>query len=109
MIDFEPARGSEANKTRPAIIVTNNEANRRAEQLGRGVLAAVPLTSNLKRIFPFQVLLPASETGLGHDSKAQAEQLKAVDVERIYNRVASVNAEMLAQVDDAIRVHLDLY
>jgi mRNA interferase MazF len=109
LVDFEPSRGSEANKVRPAVIVTNDQANKRAERLGRGILSAVPTTTNTERIFPFQVLLPATETGLDHDSKAQAELLKAVDVERIYNRVGSVNLELLAQVDDAIRVHLGLY
>ncbi|WP_030155157.1 type II toxin-antitoxin system PemK/MazF family toxin [Glycomyces sp. NRRL B-16210] len=108
LVDFEPARGSEANKVRPAIIVTNDHANRRAEQLGRGILAVVPTTTNTKKIYPFHVLLPAERSGLDHDSKAQAELLKAADVERIYNRVGSIDAELLAQLDDAIRVHLDL-
>ncbi|MEU6859794.1 type II toxin-antitoxin system PemK/MazF family toxin [Glycomyces sp. NPDC046736] len=108
LIDFEPSRGSEANKVRPAVIVTNDHANRQAERLGRGVLTVVPMTTNTKKVFPFQVFLPAETTGLDHDSKAQAEQLKAADVERIYSRIGSVNAELMSQIDDAIRVHLNL-
>lgn len=108
LVDFEPSRGSEATKTRPAVIVTNDQANRRAEKLGRGVLCVVPLTTNVKRVYPFQVFLPAAESGLEHDSKAQAEQLRAADIERIYNRVGGIGAELMAQLDDAVRVHLGL-
>ncbi|MBO3733354.1 type II toxin-antitoxin system PemK/MazF family toxin [Glycomyces niveus] len=108
LVDFEPARGSEVDKARPAILVSNDGANRQAERLGRGVLAVVPMTSNIKRVFPFQVRIPATSTGLDHDSKAQAEQVKAVDFDRFFHQVGSVSAEYMAQVDDALRVHLDL-
>jgi mRNA interferase MazF len=108
LVDFAPSRGSEVDKSRPAILVSNDGANRRAEHIGRGVLAVVPVTSNIKRVYPFQVLLPAVSTGLKQDSKAQAEQIKAVDLERFYGRIGSVSAELMAQVDEALRVHLDL-
>src|SRR5689334_22419095 len=83
LIDLEPARGSEANKRRPAVIVSNDRANATAERLGRGVVTVVPVTSNVSRIFPFQTLLPADATGLHADSKAQAEQVRSISVERI--------------------------
>ncbi|GAA1678082.1 type II toxin-antitoxin system toxin endoribonuclease MazF9 [Glycomyces endophyticus] len=108
LVDFEPARGSEVDKARPAVLVTNDGANSRAERIGRGVLAVVPMTTNVKRIYPFQVVVPAASTGLDHDSKAQAEQVKSVDLERFYNRIGSVSAEYMAQIDDALRVHLNL-
>ena len=49
---------------RPAVTVSNNGADTTAERFGRGVVTVVPLTSNVERIYPFQVLLPAAETGL---------------------------------------------
>ena len=64
LIDLEPARGSEANKRRPGIIVSSDRANATAVRLGRGVLAVVPMTSNIVRVVPFQVLLRAYATGL---------------------------------------------
>ena len=73
-VDLEPARGSEANKTRPAVIVSNDAANRAARRTGRGVVTVVPITSNVGRVYPFQVLLRAADCGLTADSKAQAEQ-----------------------------------
>lgn len=68
-----PVRGSEAKKCRPAVLVSNDRANTMAERLGRGVVTVVPVTSNVDRVFPFQVLLPAAETGLRLGSKAQGE------------------------------------
>ena len=65
VVDFEPVRGAEADKRRPAVIVSNDMANATAGRLGRGVVTVVPVTSNLGRIYPFQVRLDATATGLG--------------------------------------------
>ncbi len=62
-------RGTEANKRQPAVIVSNDGANSTAERLGRRVVTDVPATSNIERVYRFQVLLRASETGLDRDSK----------------------------------------
>lgn len=82
-VDLEPVRGSEANKWRPAVIVSNDSANRTAERLVRGVITVVPITSNVERVYPFQVLLPAGASGFEQDSKAQGEQVRSIDVERL--------------------------
>ena len=107
-VSLDPARGSEASKTRPAIIVSNDAANATASRLGRGVITVVPLTSNISRVYPFQALLPASLTGLPHDSKAQAEQVRSVAVERVGASVGQLPAALIAEVDQALRVHLGL-
>src|SRR5699024_9213960 len=108
LVDLDPVRGSEANKRRPAVVVSNDRANTMAERLGRGVVTVVPVTSNVERIFPFQVLLPADETGLRVDSKAQAEQVRSVAVERVGSAVGRVSHRLMAAVDEALRIHLQL-
>ena len=108
MVDIDPARGSEANKRRPAVIVSNDGANSTAERLNRGVIAAVPVTSNVSRVYPFQVLLPATECGLPSDSKAHAEQVRTVAIERIGRRVGQLTAPLQAELDEALRLHLAL-
>ncbi len=108
VIDLDPARGTEARKSRPAVIVSNDGANTTATRLGRGVVTVVPVTSNVDRVYPFQVLLPADSTGLSVDSKAQAEQVRAVDVERVRHQVGSVPPDLMNQLDDALRLHLAL-
>ena len=108
LVDLEPVRGAEANKERPAVIVSNDGANNTAERLGRGVVTVVPVTSQVRRVYPFQVMLTSSETGLGVDSKAQAEQVRSVAVERVGRRVGTVPASLMASLDDALRLHLSL-
>jgi mRNA interferase MazF len=108
LVDFEPARGTEADKLRPAVIVSNDGANLTASRLGRGVLVVVPITSNVRRIYPFQVLLPAAMTALSLDSKAQAEQVRAVAFDRIGDRVGQVPESLMLDLSEALRLHLDL-
>ena len=108
LVDLEPVRGSEANKRRPAVIVSNDRANTAAARHGRGVVTVVPVTSSLNRMFAFQALLPAATTGLHQDSKAQAEQVRSVSVERVGSLLGRVPATLMSAVDDALRVHLAL-
>ena len=107
-VDFNPVRGSEAGKSRPAVVVGNDRANATASRLGRGVVTVVPVTSNVARIYPFQVLLPAATTGLAVDSKAQAEQIRSIATERLSRRVGRLPPHELAQLDQALRLHLEL-
>ncbi len=107
-VDLEPVRGAEASKRRPAVVVSNDGANTSAARLGRGVVTVVPVTSNTSRVYPFQVLLEAEATGLERDSKAQAEQVRAVAVERVGGRIGVVPTEVMARLDEALRLHLAL-
>jgi mRNA interferase MazF len=107
-VDLDPVRGSEASKRRPAVIVSNDGANLTATRLGHGVVTIVPLTSNVERIYPFQVLLPSVGTGLERDSKAQAEQVRSIAVERVGARLGIVPRALMLQIDEALRLHLAL-
>jgi mRNA interferase MazF len=107
-VDLEPARGAEANKRRPAVIVSNEGANQTAQRLGRGVLTVVPVTSNTSRIHPFQVLLPADRCQLAQDAKAQAEQIRSIAAERIGAVIGQLPADLIEALDDAMRLHLSL-
>jgi mRNA interferase MazF len=106
--DLEPTRGSAANKRRPAVVVSNDGANATAFRLQRGVVTVVPVTSNVSHVYPFQVLLPAAECGLPRDSKAQAEQARSIAIERVGRRLGQLSPSLLADLDDALRLHLAL-
>ena len=107
-VGLDPVVGTESARTRPAVIVSNDGANRTAALLGRGVVTVVPVTSNTEVVHPFQVMLAAASTGLSLDSKAQAEQIRSVDVNRIGSLVGMVPLDLMAQIDDAMRLHLGL-
>jgi mRNA interferase MazF len=108
LVDLSPARGSESDKVRPAVVISNDGANRTAQQLGRGVVTVVPLTTNVRAVHPFQVLVPAGQGGLRRASKVQAEQVRSVAVERITSVIGHLGSELLRDLDDALRLHLDL-
>ena len=108
LFDLDPAQGSEASKTRPAIIVSNDGANIAASRSGTGVVTVVPLTSNVSRVLSFQVRLTSDQTGLHVDSKAQTEQVRAVSVTRARTRLGGVRDSDMADVDSALRRHLAL-
>ncbi|MGD1014329.1 MAG: type II toxin-antitoxin system PemK/MazF family toxin [Acidimicrobiales bacterium] len=108
VVNLEPAKGEEANKQRPAVIVSNDGANVAAERTGLGVITVVPVTSNISRVYPFQVLLLSKITGLDHDSKAQAEQVRSISVERLGRIIGEVPQELMSELDEALRLHLAL-
>ena len=85
-----------------------SNASAAAARLGRGVLTVVPVASNTTRLFPFQVLLSADGTGLPVDSKAQAEQVRSVSVERLGPVIGRMPTHLMTQLDDALRLHLQL-
>lgn len=105
-VDLDPARRGEADKRRPAVVVSNDGANRTAQGLGRGVVTVVPVTTNISSVYPFQTLLPAPRCGLARDSKAQAEQIRSVALDRIGEVIGRLPGDLVDDLDDAIRLHL---
>jgi len=103
LVDFEPARAGEANKIRPSILITNNQAN----LYGTSVMV-VPLTSNLTKIYPFQLFLPSEQTGLDADSKAQVELTRSVSKSRLGKQIGSLPQSLLGQLEERLKLHLGL-
>lgn len=108
LVDLNPVRGSAADKRRPAVVVSNDAANGAAVRRGRGVVTVVPITSSVERVFAFQVLIPEGEAGLRVSSKAQAEQVRSVAVERLGPVLGRLPPPLMRRLDDALRLHLDL-
>ncbi|MDJ0900013.1 MAG: type II toxin-antitoxin system PemK/MazF family toxin [Xenococcus sp. MO_188.B8] len=98
-INFEPAVGGEIRKKRPAIIVSNNAANRNLNRV-----QVVPITSNISRIYPSEAFV----TLQGKQGKAMADQLTTVSKQRMINKIGNLTQEEMTAVELAIRVQLGL-
>jgi mRNA interferase MazF len=72
------------------------------------VVTVVPVTSSVERVYPFQLLLPSAATGLALDSKAQAEQIRSIDVGRVGERIGVLSPSLMTALDEALRLHLAL-
>lgn len=100
-VDPDPAQGSEAAKRRPCVIVSNDANNRAA-----ATVTVVPVSSNVKRIYPFEVDL---EDLLDRPGKAQAHQVRTVSKARLVGTAAAtLPPELSEELDRALRLHLGL-
>ena len=90
------------------VLVSRAVVNEVAAKAGRGVVTVVPLTSNVARVFSVQVLVDEVGSGLPSSSKAQAEQVRSIDVGRLRRRAGQLSAETIRAIDAALRLHLDL-
>jgi mRNA interferase MazF len=98
-VDFDPATGSEIQKTRPAVIMSNNRSNR---VLSRVVV--VPFTSNVKKFYSGNVLVTIN----GLPNKLLSDQIMAADKSRLKTRIGALSPTDLAAVETAIRRYLAL-
>jgi mRNA interferase MazF len=108
LANLDPVVGSEADKVRPVIIVSNDTANAATDRNARGVLTVVPVTSNVARVYSFQVFLAQGTAGLAVDSKAQSEQVRSLDVRRLRHRIGGLPTAIVGLVEAALRKHLSL-
>lgn len=102
--DLNLSLGSEINKKRPVVIVSNNINNKFSD-----TVTIVPLTSNINKIFPFEVLLLASKTGILKDSKAQCHQVRTISKVRLDKLpCGELTTKEVFLIEEALRLHLDL-
>lgn len=101
--DLNPTIGSEIKKKRPVLIVSN-DANNRASS----TITVLPITSNVTKVYPFEVALPGKISGLKKDSKIQCHQIRTISKLRIKsNSVGKADKTIMRQIEAALMLHLD--
>jgi mRNA interferase MazF len=98
-VTFGPGRGGEIRKTRPAVIVSNDDANRNLNRI-----QVVPLTGTTSRLYSSEAIVNIRN----RTSKAMADQLTTVAKERVGSAIGTVTATELRAIERAIRNQLDL-
>jgi len=98
-VNFEPSVGGEIRKKRPAVIVSNDDANRFLNRL-----QVVPLTSKTDRLYPCEAYVTVNHKR----SKAMADQLTTVSKLRLLSRIGAIAAGEMEQLGRAIKIQLEL-
>ena len=102
--NLNPAVGSEVAKRRPVLIISNDANNRAAS-----TVTILPITSNVSRVYPFEVLLQPSESGLPKPSKVQAQQVRTISKQRISGKaLGNLHEQLMQLIDTALKLHLGL-
>ncbi|MBI4484305.1 MAG: type II toxin-antitoxin system PemK/MazF family toxin [Acidobacteria bacterium] len=104
LVDFDPARGHEIKKTRPALVIQNDVGNQYSS-----ITIVAAITSRISdRPYPVEVVLEAEHTGLKVRSTVRLDQIRTVDKERLIKRLGSVSRATMPQVNRAIQISLGL-
>lgn len=97
-VKLDPTIGAEINKTRPCLVVSNDQGNKAS----RSIIVA-PITSTVTKIYPFEV-----EIELKQKCKILLRQLRAIDKIRLADYITTLDYETMTQIDVALRLVLDL-
>lgn len=103
-VDLNPVRGNETGKKRPALIISNDYNNECA-----GTVTVLPITSQIGKIYPFEVFLKAGLCGLSSDSKVKANQIRTIDKSRLKKFIGFLHEARMPEVEEALRIHLGLH
>src|SRR5258708_40021030 len=105
LVEFDPARGHEIQKTRPAIIIQNDLGNRYSP-----VTIVAAITSKFSATpYPVEVVVsPSKGNGLSTRSAIELSQIRSVDKERLVKRLGTLGAVTMRKVDEAVEVSVGL-
>ena len=103
LVSLEPVAGSEIGKTRPALIISNDRNNEYSS-----TVTLIPITSSIDKVYPFEVFISKTDSGLQLDSKIKCNQIRTVDKLRLIKFVSKIIAERLIEVEEALLIHIGM-
>ncbi len=96
---FDPSVGGEIQKTRPAVVVSNDAANTALNRV-----LVVPLSSQISRVYPGEALVQLN----GETRKAMADQLTTASKQRFRSRLGKLSDEDMKRLENSILLQLGM-
>lgn len=104
LVNFDPSIGSEIRKTRPALILQNNIANRFSP-----VTIVAALSSQFDEpVYPTEVVVDPPEGGVPKRSVVLLNQVRTIDKRRLMTKLGSLKSNTMNKVDQAIKISFGL-
>ena len=104
LVNFDPTVGAETQKTRPALILQNDIANRHSP-----ITVVAAITSKFDEpLYPTEVFVSVPEDGLSVDSVVLLNQIRSIDKHRLVRRLGAIRPQTMEQVERALQVSLGL-
>lgn len=104
LVNFDPTVGSEIHKTRPALIIQNDIANKHSPVT---IVAAITSTTSGNKIYPTEVFVTAGIGGLTNNSLVLLNQIRTIDKIRLVNKLGTLLPADMLRVTNAIQVSLN--
>src|SRR3989338_5351707 len=100
LVNFEPVRGSEQGRIRPAVVIQNDILNKFSP-----LTIVAPVTSRVyDKEYPTNVFIKKEDSGLDKDSTVLLNQIRTIDKRRIIRKIGSLNIFSMSKVVLAIKV-----
>lgn len=104
-VNLDPVTGAETGKRRPALVVSNDINNEFSQTVTILPITGQPAT---KKQYPFEVPVPKGVAGLTVDSRIKANQIRTVDKRRLVSFRGSLPVQCLPQIEQALKIHLNI-
>jgi mRNA interferase MazF len=98
-VSFDPSMGGEVQKTRPAIVISNDAANAALNRL-----IVLPVSSKVERLYPGEVIVKINQ----QTSKAMSDQLTTISKLRLRKKITQITPEEMASVEEAVLLQLGI-
>ena len=89
LVNLDPVVRTEIGKTRPGMILSINAMNQNSPRV---ILA--PISSKIRKVYPFEVFIPGGMAGLKKDSKIMLDQMRSIDKKRLIKRIGTITDEI---------------
>ena len=102
-VSLEPVAGHEIEKTRPALVISNDKNNEYSS-----TVTVIPITTSIEKVYPFEVFISSKDSGLKQDSKIKCNQIRTVDKIRLLRHIGQISQRYMQKVEEALLIHFEI-